>query len=225
MTLPSPARAAGQKRGEGGCGTVLIMFAAVAVLGGITFAVFLARAFSTDSGQEITRGFSEIATLVQEAQTAPGAEDVAKEGGCLQALVMDADKLAALSQSSSNGDGGKSHRGLEKTLVTCQTGFGKTPPECQALAQVYVRAAHPSAPFRVAVQKQGDPNRSCDRVFDVKGQPVVSNPEATAAINQAIDDAGVAALLGTASPAAPVASSALPPTEIVTLTAADGGAH
>lgn len=185
---------------------MLLMFAAVGVMGGIMFVVSLVRAFSTDQGQELTRGYSEVANLVVEAQTAPGAEDVAKAGGCLQVLVMDADKLAALSQTTAANRDGGGKRGLEKTLVTCQVGFAKAPPDCLALAQVYVRAGHPSAPFRVAVQKQGDPNRTCDRLFDEKGQPVLQTPETTPAVVPAVEDA-----------------AALPPT--VTVTVTDSGAR
>ncbi len=214
--MTESARPVGKKKGVAGCGTVLLMFAAVGAMGAIMFVVSLVRAFSTDEGQQLTRGFTEVATLVQEAQSAPGADDVAKEGGCLQALVLDADKLAGLSPISTVTDGGKTRRGPEKTLVTCQVGLAKAPPECQALAQVYVRIAHPSAPFRVAVAKQGDPNRTCDRVFDAKGQPIITSPETTAALMQAIDDAGVAALLS---------ASALPPTVSVPPSDGDGGAH
>lgn len=196
---PTVAASPRKKRGGGGCGTVLLMFAGVGVMGGIVFVVSLVRAFSTGEGQELTRGYSEVANLVVEAQIAPGAEDVGKAGGCLQSLVMDADKLATLSQNASR-DAGK--RGPEKTLVTCQVGFAKAPPECQALAQVYVRSAHPTAPFRIAVQKQGDPNRTCDRVFDEKGQPLAQTTQTT----QTADDA----------------AAALPATVTVT---ADGGAN
>jgi len=189
------------------------MFAGVGVMGGIMFIVSLVRAFSTDQGQELTRGYSEVANLVVEAQTAPGAEDVGKAGGCLQSLVMDADKLAELSKND-NRDAGK--RTPEKTFVSCQVGFAKAPPECQALAQVYVRSAHPTAPFRVAVQKQGDPNRTCDRVFDEKGQPVIQAPESTPTITPA----------PSATPAP--ADSTLPPTVIVPAPSAapvEAGAH
>jgi hypothetical protein len=171
------------------------MFAAVGVMGGIMFVVSLVRAFSTEQGQELTRGYSEVANLVVEAQTAPGA-----------------DKLASLSQTTKAGDHDGGKRGPEKTMVTCQVGFAKAPPECQALAQVYVKAARPTAPFRVAVQKQGDPNRTCDRVFDEKGQPVLQTPEATPALVPAPGDA--AALPPTMTVPAPAASSQ-----------PDGGAH
>ena len=194
--MTQPARPGGKKKGASGCGVVLLMFAAVGAMGAIMFVVSLVRAFSTDHGRELTHSFTEVAALVEQAQTAPGAEDVAKEGGCLQALVMDADKLAALADTGPAVDGGKTKRGQEKTLVTCQVGFAKAPPECQALALVYVRAGRPTAPFRVAVAKQGDPNRTCDRVFDAKGQPVIVSPEPAVAIIQptqtvsANDDAG-----------------------------------
>jgi hypothetical protein len=169
------------------------MFAAVGVLGGIAFIVALVRSFSTDEGQASARSFSEVATLLQEAQAAPGAEEVAKKGGCLQALVMDTQKLEELAVTSDGRDGGKKPSSQVRTMVTCQVGFGKSPPACELLAATYAQATHPTAPFRVAVQKQGDPNRTCDQSFDASGKPLAPAASAAQAAPAAPGEPGKAA--------------------------------
>jgi hypothetical protein len=60
----------------------------------------------------------------------------------------------------------------EKTMITCQVGFARTPPTCESLAETYVSAAHPTDPFRVIVQKQGDPKRICEESFSATGSPL-----------------------------------------------------
>lgn len=171
MTQAAPDQAPPRKKKGNGCAIALMVLVGITVLGVLGFGIAMWRVMSTPEGQQIWKAASGTMRLVQEAQNAPGAREVAKQGGCQQALVMDMEKMAELVESFQPDAGArKGVRDLEeKTMVTCQVGFTKTPPSCEEIARIYVDAAHPKAPFRVTVQQQGSGKPACDRSYDESG--------------------------------------------------------
>jgi hypothetical protein len=173
MTQPA-APQTGKKKGMSGCLIALMVFGGVAFVGLLLFAIGMWRALSTPEGQKIVKLVGNTAKLMEEAQNAPGAHEVAKKGRCQQALVVDVQKMAELidefvvDAGTQQGTAGL----REKTMITCQVGFVGTPPTCESLAETYVNAAHPTDPFRVIVQKQGDPKRICEESFSATGSPL-----------------------------------------------------
>jgi hypothetical protein len=175
MTQPAQGEAPPRKKkGMSGCLIALMVFGGVAFVGILLFAIGMWRALSTPEGQKIVKLVGNTAKLMEEAQNAPGAKEVARRGGCQQALVVDVQRMAELI------DGFVADAGMqqgtaqmrEKTMITCQVGFARTPPSCETLAETYVNAAHPTDAFRVIVQKQGDTKRVCEMSFDAKGAPI-----------------------------------------------------
>jgi hypothetical protein len=185
MSQPAPAfsppptgPAQKKKKGMSGCLIAIFVFAGVIAIGVLIFAIGMWRALSTPEGKQLVKAIGDTAKLMEEAQNAPGAKEVAKKGGCQQALVIDVQKMAELVDEFGDAgmkDGTSTLR--ERMMVTCQVGFARTPPTCETLAQTYVDAAHPTEPFRVTVQKQGDTQRVCDRGFTSTGQPLPAQGE------------------------------------------------
>jgi hypothetical protein len=165
MNAPPP-----KKKGNG-CAIALMVMVGITFLAAIGFGIAMWRVIRTPEGQQVWKAASGTMKLMQDAQNAPGAKEVAKQGGCQQALVIDTEQMAELVESFTPDAGVKKGMGAleEKTMVTCQVGFARTPPTCEQIARIYVDAAHPKAPFRVTVQQQGSTQRSCERSYDENG--------------------------------------------------------
>ena len=174
MNEATPQTPPKKKKKGGGCAVALMVLAGIAVIGLLGVGIAVAKLMSTPEGKQIWKAASGTMRLVQEAQNAPGAKEVAKQGGCQQALVMDMDKMAELVENFTPDSGARENiRDMdEKTMVTCQVGFAGTAPTCEQIARIYVDAAHPTAPFRVTVQQQGASKAKCDRSYDEKGEPL-----------------------------------------------------
>ena len=160
-----------RKKKGNGCVIALMVMVGITFLGAIGFGIAMWRLMSTPEGQQVWKAASGTMKLIQEAQNAPGAKEVAKQGGCQQALVIDTEQMAELVESLQPDAGARNGlRGLqEKTMITCQVGFARTPPTCEQIARIYVDAVHPKAAFRVTVQQQGSTKRACERSYDETG--------------------------------------------------------
>lgn len=170
MTQAEPNMPPRKKKGNG-CAIALMVMVGITFLGAIGFGVAMWRVMSTPEGKQVWKAASGTMKLMQEAQNAPGAKEIAKQGGCQQALVIDTEQMAELVESFTPDAGVRKgiHDLEEKTMVTCQVGFARTAPTCEQIARIYVDAAHPKAPFRVTVQQQGSTTRSCERSYDASG--------------------------------------------------------
>ena len=173
-SAPPPQLGSPQKKKRGnGCLIGIFVFLGVVIVGALIFAIAMWRALSTPEGKQFMKAAGDSVRMIEEAQNAPGAKEVAHEGGCQQALVVDMKRMSQLVDEFTDGGVEKGTAHLrERTLITCQVGFARTPPACDDLAKVYVSAAHPTDPFRVTVQKQGDTQRVCDRSFEANGDPM-----------------------------------------------------
>jgi hypothetical protein len=143
----------------------------IVFLGAVGVGIAMWRVMQTPEGQQVWKAASGTMKLMQEAQNAPGAKEVAKQGGCQQALVIDMDQMAELVETFKPDAGTQASISelRERTMVTCQVGFARTPPSCGDIAKIYVGAAHPKDPFRVTVQQQGATERSCEQSYDATG--------------------------------------------------------
>ncbi len=173
MNSANPNAPPRKKKGNG-CAIALMVMVGIVFLGAIGFGIAMWRVMSTPEGKQVWKAASGTMKLMQEAQNAPGAKEIAKQGGCQQALVIDTEQMADLVESFTPDAGTRKGLGglQEKTMITCQVGFARTPPTCEQIARIYVDAAHPKDAFRVTVQQQGATTRACERSYTETGAPL-----------------------------------------------------
>ena len=160
-----------KKKGNG-CVIALMVLVGFVFLGALGVGIAMWRVMRSPEGQQVWKAASGTMRLMQEAQNAPGAKEVAKQGGCQQALVIDTQQMAELVESFTPDAGTKAALAdlREHTMVTCQVGFARTPPTCEEIARIYVSAAHPKEAFRVTVQQQGASTRACEKSYAPSGK-------------------------------------------------------
>lgn len=165
MSAAAPAPA--PKKKMSGCLIAIIVVGGLTVLVVVLAAVGALKVLSSSEGQKIVRFVGDSAKMMEEAQRAPGTQEL-RAKGCMQAMVVDMDRMASLVKDLSP-DAGDLPPGGERELVSCTVDMFGTAPECDALATAYVAAASPKRPFRVTVQKQGGQRAECTKVYTAEG--------------------------------------------------------
>jgi hypothetical protein len=147
------------------------------------------RVLHSPEGQQALEGAQRMGQLAKkggelldQAVDAPGAAEL-EAAGCGEAMVLDLNSLAGAVKDALELDAGDDDEpegppdddeedgGLDPfagALVTCDVKDGGA-PSCDALAQVYARAARPTLPFTMSVTS-GD--AGCTAQYDVSGTRV-----------------------------------------------------
>ncbi len=143
------------------------------VAGTILFLGFVAVVGVLVSNPKV-RKFVSLASkshdLATAGESAPGAAEVRLAGKCQVATVEDLDEAAAIDREIE--DGGAPSTKLEGKIVVCIVGALADPPACDALANAYVDAAHPTTLFFVGVKKMGAEDMACNETYDALGNRI-----------------------------------------------------
>jgi hypothetical protein len=169
MTQPAVPNGHAPKKKMNGCIVALLCFAGFVVVVGLVGAYGLYRAVRSPAGARVAKAIGDTAQMMWKAQSAPGAKEVRKQAPCEQAFVLTAEDMAKLASDLSDAAvPPRAH-----TLVNCQVGLFRSPPTCEAVAAIYVSAAHPTAAFDVIVKKtQTSLRPECQTRFDQDGEPL-----------------------------------------------------
>jgi hypothetical protein len=172
---PLPPRpAAPTSRSGKGCLTALGIVGAVLLVCCLVGGFALWRAARSESGRQVLAAIGKGVQLAEKGSTAPGAEEL-RAAGCAQAFVATSDDLEAMANQVGQLPGfqdagpGPGRRVAMPTLVTCQGQLLVEPPGCDALAAVYVAAAHPRAPFVVVVTAAAQSKPRCEKTYSAQG--------------------------------------------------------
>ncbi len=168
---PYPPQA--PKKGMSGCMLALLIGGACFLVSGIAIGIFIWSQFGGMLG-----GLKDIAALMVEAQTAKGTEEL-REAGCDQAFVIDTKKLEDAVAKVEKEVARKEGRPVKRTeltkeygqLVQCQVQNG-TPPSCEELAKVFVKAAAPQHKFMLTVSPNSGGRGGCTLIFRKDGAVV-----------------------------------------------------
>jgi hypothetical protein len=147
-----------------GCWIALAIVGGLALVVGGLIAFGVYRFATSKEGRTIIAVVGEGATIMRDAQNAPGTKQL-RGIGCKQAFVIDGEKLKKLAERF---DGGTSS-GEMPLIVMCSHGYLGTPPTCDAVARTYVAAASPSRSFAVNVQQQGRNQALCSSLYQPDG--------------------------------------------------------
>ena len=137
------------------------------VTGGIGIWLFL----RSETGQKIVSTVGKSMTLMQQAATAPGTQEL-RARGCTNAMVIPMRKMAEIVRGMSED----AARDLESkmpgdgTIVMCQVNVASagSAPACADVARIYA-AAVPQAPERFGVTVQSRNKSSCDGMYTRDG--------------------------------------------------------
>jgi hypothetical protein len=165
---PFPA-APPPKKGMSGCLLALLIgtAAGILVLGGIGWFVY--REIGGVLG-----GMKDLAGIMLEAQSAPGASEL-RDAGCDTALVIDTRRLQGALEKIDAEIAKKEGRKPNPidlsdeggAFIQCQMQSGK-PPSCEDLAKVYVKATKPKERFMVSASTQSG-SGACSLLFEKDG--------------------------------------------------------
>jgi len=167
----APSPVAPPKKANQGCFIALAAFGGLAIVGFLALAVGVYRLMKDPTAQKMVKAVEETAKVAEEGRKAPGAREVRK-AGCQDAMVLDPAKLAQVMETMFDaGVGGAPGEASADgpVHVICQVGALGQAPECDALARVYVAAAHPTEAFSVSVQKQGTSKAVCAFLYSSSG--------------------------------------------------------
>jgi hypothetical protein len=166
----APFRAAPPpKKGMSGCLLALLIGTAAGVLViGVT-AWFIYREIGGVLG-----GMKDLAGIMLEAQSAPGASEL-RDAGCDTALVIDTRRLQQALEKVDSEIAKKEGRKPQAfdladesgAFIQCQVQSGK-PPTCEELAKVYVKATKPKERFMVSAGTQSG-SGACSLLFEKDG--------------------------------------------------------
>jgi hypothetical protein len=139
------------------------------VTGGIGIWLFL----RSETGQKIVSTVGKSVTLMQQAATAPGTQEL-RAGGCSNAMVLPMGKMAeivrGLSEDAARDLESSSKLPGDGTVVMCQVNVASASnaPSCAEVARIYA-AAVPQAPERFGVTVQSRNKSACDGVYTRDG--------------------------------------------------------
>ena len=146
---------------------------ALKIIGVVVAGLLLAKIWQFANSPLANKIFTTMADqrrLLLEETSAPGTTELRKHGPCAQATVASPDLRRRMDKLS-----GRRARRKEtppdETLVSCMAPMLATAPSCEALAQVYVDAAHPTGPFRIVVNQPPKP-KGCVADYDSSGTPL-----------------------------------------------------
>jgi hypothetical protein len=168
---PSPQPTA-KKKSSSGCLIALAIVGGLAVLVMAVVGFGVWRFASSKEGKAIIGAVGEMATIVAEAQSAPGAAEV-RELGCDQAMVLDLDRMVKIFKML---DAGAPHESYS-VMVICQVGvLHGDPPSCDRVASTYRAAVNATRPFAASVTRSGSHGEVCSILYDAKGNRVRDLP-------------------------------------------------
>lgn len=168
---PYPPQA--PKKGMSGCMLALLIGGACFLVSGIAIGIFIWSQFGGMLG-----GLKDVAAVMLDAQSAKGADEL-REAGCDQAFVIDTKKLEDAVAKVEKEVARKEGRPVKRTeltkdgghLVQCQVQNG-TPPTCEELAKVFVKAAAPKDKFMLTVSPNSGGRGGCTLIFRKDGAVV-----------------------------------------------------
>lgn len=155
------------KKGMSGCLIAVLVLAGVVLIGVILAGVGIWRVMQDPDAQKMVKAVGDTAKLAEEARKAPGAAELRK-AGCRDALVLDPKKVAEIMKAFA--DAGTS-ASTDPLSVMCEVASKSSAPECDALAKVYVKAAHPTTDFKLTIQVQGTKASVCQEEYAADGKP------------------------------------------------------
>ena len=125
--------------------------------------------------QNVLGAIGDAATIMAEAQTAPGTNEL-RALGCEQAMAIDPAKMMKIADRFA--DAGTTPPSATPPdvdrIVMCQVGAFGSAPTCDDAAKAYVRGASPRGKFVLTVQKGSSNNKQCSGVYSSAGTLVSS---------------------------------------------------
>ncbi len=167
---PQPSPAPPKKKGSNGCLMVLGVFAVLGLLACLATGVVVWRKSQDPDVKKALAVAGKGFSLLTKASTAQGTKEL-KAVGCTQALVFDRAEMGAVLDEVLDAGGAADFEGV---LVVCQVNAGRPLPACDLLATTYVKAAAPTAPFRVSATVGGA--ESCSGEYEASGQRAETTP-------------------------------------------------
>lgn len=153
-----------------GCVVALVV---VLVFFGSIGAIVLLIGYKVSQDKDVQNVFGaigEAATIMAEAQSAPGTAEL-RAIGCEQAMALDPAKMLKIADRFVDAGGSPPSATPPEVerIVMCQVGAFGTAPSCDDAARVYVRGAAPRGKFMLTVQQGSSKNKQCSGVYSASG--------------------------------------------------------
>jgi hypothetical protein len=145
---------------------VLVFFGSIAAV-----VMFIGYRFSQDKDvQNVLGAIGEAATIMAEAQSAPGTSEL-RALGCEQAMAIDPAKMMKIADRLADAGAPPSAAAPDVSrIVMCQVSAFSVAPTCDDAARAYVRGASPTGKFVLTVQKgSSGSNKHCSGVYSSSG--------------------------------------------------------
>lgn len=166
--VPVPPSPPTKSSNSKGClialGVAFALFSVMCLIG--TF--FVWRAANTEEGKKIVSVIGKGAAVGMKGLNAPGTPEL-RDAGCRQAIVIATSDIADIANMFVDGGVAKVGPAEDEAFVLCQGNVFDSLPDCDEVARVYAKAAHPKKPFMVAVQQQGAKKSKCQGRYDTQG--------------------------------------------------------
>jgi hypothetical protein len=135
--------------------------------------------FQRKSGGRIEEA-SQLATIIESAERAPGA-NAARQAGCLRAAIIETEPLQALAQRLEDARARKERRaaeaisiGTNQSVLICLAPPQDT-PSCETVARAFAHEARTGSGFVVAIRSPNGP--ACSTEFTKDGELVRDVPD------------------------------------------------
>jgi hypothetical protein len=162
-TPPPPA----QKRS--GCLVALLVVTAIFVVACVAAGIGVVVFLRSDTGKKIAGAVGDGYKMSVAARSAPGARAI-EAAGCSDGMVLDIEESWQLVETFVGDGGAEKPEFPFRTMVSCSVNVLRTPPTCDAVEEVYLKAVpKPAAPFLVQVKSVAEARARCQRVYDVDG--------------------------------------------------------